>query len=474
MTIGSKSKTASLIKDRGEGDKRQLWNFLIEAQSQFPCPWIIGGDFNAVLHPSERKWAGFNLYSARNFNTFILKAKVVDLPMQGSEFTWTNSRDGAVWASLDRFLLSPLMLTWFLNLEQRGLSRSLSDHNAIILSEPTKDWGPSPFRIYNWWTEDTNMKKEAAKSWLDCKEGGSTGHIISAKLKATKESIKMWISSNKTSAFFLQDREKKLFEIDLKALSGGWSDQLRSERFKTLEETWKGIRRNEQMWSQKARVKWTIDGDRNSKYFHIMANGRRRHNQINVLNINGVRCTDPPSIREGIFDHFKRQYQKLPWQRQSIHNWNVKSITDSEREDLEKSFSKEELWEAVSNCDGDKASGPDGLNLSFVKDNWDVIQTDFMSFLQDFHRFNTGVKDINQTFITLIPKTLNPSVLGDYRPISLVNSLYKVLSKVLANRIKRVMNSVIGEYQSAFVKGCQIMDSFIIAEEIIQKWKKED
>ena len=64
--------------------------------------------------------------------------------------------------------------------------------------------------------------------------------------------------------------------------------------------------------------------------------------------------------------------------------------------------------------------------------------------------------------------------MGDYRHVSLVGSMYKILAKVLANRLKRVMNSIIGDFQMAFVKGRQILDSFVIAEEVINKWKREE
>ncbi|KAK3210668.1 hypothetical protein Dsin_015374 [Dipteronia sinensis] len=69
---------------------------------------------------------------------------------------------------------------------------------------------------------------------------------------------------------------------------------------------------------------------------------------------------------------------------------------------------------------------------------------------------------------------LNPASMGEFRPISLVGTVYKILAKDLANRFKRVMNSVIGEYQMTFVKGCRIIDSFVIAEEIINHWKREN
>ncbi|KAK0579997.1 hypothetical protein LWI29_034757 [Acer saccharum] len=97
-----------------------------------------------------------------------------------------------------------------------------------------------------------------------------------------------------------------------------------------------------------------------------------------------------------------------------------------------------------------------------------------MAFMNEFYKDGSVVRDLNSTFITLIPKVKRPMMLSDYRPISLVGSMYKVVAKVLANRLRRVMNSVIGDYQMAFIEGRQILDSVVVVEEIINKWKHEE
>ncbi|XP_045810560.1 uncharacterized protein LOC123905002 [Trifolium pratense] len=95
-----------------------------------------------------------------------------------------------------------------------------------------------------------------------------------------------------------------------------------------------------------------------------------------------------------------------------------------------------------------------------------------MRFLFDFHRNGRLTKGINATFIALIPKTDNPQRLNDFRPISLVGSLYKILAKVLANRLRQVIGSVISESQTAFVKNRQILDGILITNEIVDEARK--
>ncbi|KAK2662676.1 hypothetical protein Ddye_001250 [Dipteronia dyeriana] len=133
------------------------------------------------------------------------------------------------------------------------------------------------------------------------------------------------------------------------------------------------------------------------------------------------------------------------------------SWTDSLRRDhqlsaLESSFfegifSSEEVWESLCSCDGNKAPGPDGLNLNFIKSNWEVVKKDFLGFMKEFYMDGSVVKSVNRSFIALIAKVWNPCSIKDYRPISLVGAAYIILAKVLANRLKKVMDKLISPFQ---------------------------
>jgi hypothetical protein len=91
---------------------------------------------------------------------------------------------------------------------------------------------------------------------------------------------------------------------------------------------------------------------------------------------------------------------------------------------------------AVWDCDSYKSSGPDGINFGFMKEFWPELKGDIMRFITEFHRNGKLTRCINSTFIALIPKIDNPQKLNDFRPISLVGSMYKILAKVLANRLR--------------------------------------
>jgi len=136
----------------------------------------------------------------------------------------------------------------------------------------------------------------------------------------------------------------------------------------------------------------------------------------------------------------------------------------------------DEVKTTVWDCDSFKSPGPDGINFGFIKTFWNEIKGDMLRFVSEFHWNGKLSKGINSTFIALIPKVKSPQTLNDFRPISLVGCIYKIIAKILANRLRQVIGSVVSDVQSAFVKNRQILDGTLIANEVVyeaRKTKKE-
>jgi len=135
-------------------------------------------------------------------------------------------------------------------------------------------------------------------------------------------------------------------------------------------------------------------------------------------------------------------------------------------------FTEKEIRDAVWQCEGTKSLGPDGFNFNFLKKNWEVIKEEFVAVMVLFHETGSIPKGCNASFVALVPKVRDPVKLEQYRPISLVGAVYKIIAKVLAERIKNVLPYVIDESQSAFLKGREILDSALMANEVIEDLRR--
>jgi hypothetical protein len=116
------------------------------------------------------------------------------------------------------------------------------------------------------------------------------------------------------------------------------------------------------------------------------------------------------------------------------------------------------------------APAPDGLNAAFYKASWNWIKDDVYKVVTDFYDLGTIPTDVNQTYITLIPKKQQPIIPQDYRPIGLCNVIYKIYSKSVANRIEDHLSDYINQSQSAFVANRHISSDIILTQEIIHSF----
>jgi hypothetical protein len=114
-----------------------------------------------------------------------------------------------------------------------------------------------------------------------------------------------------------------------------------------------------------------------------------------------------------------------------------------------------------------KSSGPDGFNMDFVKKCWPVIAPDFYDLFNKFFEGSLCMHSINGSYVTLTPKNSSPDSVGDYRPISLLNTSVKVLTKILANRLQLVITKLVHQNQYSFIKDRSIQDCLAWAFEYI-------
>jgi hypothetical protein len=452
----------------GDRDRRLMWNELAGIRSWWDVPWCLGGDFNVVRFPSEKVGSVNFTSTMYDFSDFISGHGLVDIPLSGGLFTWSNNREISSMSHLDRFLFSADWNEGLANIFQKRMVRLNSDHFPVLLDCGSIQRRRRPFRFENMWLTVEGFADLVKAWWESYSIRGMPSFVFASKLKALKVDLKHW---NDTQ-FGNVSVQKQQMMADLIAL-----DEVEDSRPLSIEERGrkeqlivgleKVILMDEISWRQKSRALWLKEGDKNSSFFHRIANSNQNANTIGHLSINGIASTDQDEIRNHIAQFYEQLYKEDGHRRPLLDGIQFSSISDEDANWLERPFDEVEIAKVIQGCNGDKAPGPDGFSLAFFQHCWSIVRIDMLAVCNEFHEHCQFEQSLNATFVSLIPKKHGADHLEDFRPSSLVGGMYKIIAKLLANRLSAVLGKIVSPTQNAFVKGRQILDSVLIVNECL-------
>ncbi|GJW83493.1 RNA-directed DNA polymerase, eukaryota [Tanacetum coccineum] len=372
--------------------KYLLWDYLQCEIKRWDGETVVTGDFNEVRHKSERFGTMFYAHEAKVFNTFIADSGLVEVSLGGNKFTWCH-KFGSKMSKLDRFLVSENLLNTSPNINAITLARYLSDHR---------------FKI-----GDGRMKGVSGND-------SNAIRYFMGKLKFLKSKIREWNVTRRLADNLMQFKLiKDLENLDAAVDRGEGKDEISCNRVDIINKL--NVISNNQILevSQKSKIKWAVEGDENSKFFHGMLNKKRSLLNVRGVLVDGIWVDNPHEVKNEFFEHFSSRFQHPGTKDATIVMDFPNVLSGADRQKIEGDVTNDEIKKAVWDCGTDKAPGPDGFTFGFFRRYWDLIMVDVTN----------------------------------------------------AVRLVCVIKGIVNEVQSAFIADRQILDGPFILNEVIQ-WCK--
>ena len=446
-----------------------LWENLSKAAELHNKPWIMAGDFNEPLI-GEDKFGGRGVSIGRSllFKDCLDKCSMVDMGFSGPRYTWSNKRDlnNLILERIDRFFGNPNWCLLYPNAKVTHLTRCHSDHCPVLLeSNPNRSLHLNrPFRFQSFWLTDLTFPAVVNHAW------NGSGKLADSIDRFTKEAT-VW---NKIHFGNIHAKKRRciarLYGIQ-RALASQPSDNLIYLENQIHSELEMVLDQERELWASKSRINWMIQGDRNTSFFHVSALARRRRNHIaSVKDERGEWITGEREVmdyfRKGFISLYTTSHTEAGRLGLQHHQWQ-NQLFEEEKCSLDSMVTREEIKDALWSMKAYKAPGPDGLHAGFFQRFWLVVGDSVLEEVMDVFTKRRVPEFMNKTHIVLIPKIQGPEVIGNYRPISLCNTIYKIITKVIVARVRPLLDKLISPYQAAFIPGRRGVDNTIIAQELI-------
>jgi hypothetical protein len=211
---------------------------------------------------------------------------------------------------------------------------------------------------------------------------------------------------------------------------------------------------------QRSRLLFLGEGDANTKFFHLQACHRARKNRIDSLWVDGSEVVSDTAMAQALYDHYN-SILGTSFGRTRRVNLTAIGLPSMELGDLEVLFTEDKVRSVVRNLPNDKAPGPDSFTGLFYKVAWDIIKSDVLNALHAFWaQDGRSFSHLNGAYMVLLKKKAQPAEIKDCRPVSLIHSFGKLVTKCMANRHAPRLDALVCRNQSAIIKGRRIQDNF--------------
>lgn len=449
-TDNSKFYITNVYAPCEDNARQPFFDRLSDLRHLLSGPWMILGDFNIYRYAYEKSNDNINWTGMSIFNAWIQHQGLLEVEVPNRRYTWTNKRRIPTMAKLDRILINTDWSQSFVCTSAKSEVATTSDHTPIIVDIKADLPSSKLFKLENYWLQMPVFQNLVTQSWIRGTRNLTNISRINLKLRRLRARIRSWAKRNISLPTQLDNTKITLDYFDsmeewrpLTTLEFTFRKNVKIQlqelvRFCTLK------------WKRRAKIKWCKLGDENSHFFHVASSIRHRKNNIKVLVDNGIEHYDNDSKLKIATDYYRDLFSvEVPWSP-TIDLTQLYQHTE-DLHDLSVCFTWEEIANAIIRAPNNKSPGPDGFTNEFYKKFLNIIKADLSHVFVDLHSNNLDMSGINNSYVTLIPKVELPMHIKDFRPISLLHSIPKIISKVLANRLQPKMSMLISPMQSGFI-----------------------
>ena len=457
-------------------DKDPFWESMSTFYENIHTPWILVGDFNELLQPSDKLGGNpVTLNQCQRLPRFINRTIATDIACLQQSFSWKSQSHPGLYQRLDRAIASTSFAHKFPNAFIKYGTFTSSDH-APMFFDTNSEALPSNriFRFQNSWTlyeEPTKIVKQKWNSNIQ----GSRFFRIRTKLSNIKDDLKLWAKerfSHKTMQ--LKANAEKIQELEDKLISQPFNPIWKNHLFRMLKQRERILIHRQYAWKSAAKKTWLNQGDRNTRFFHQIMKHRAAKNHIYRLkNKDNAWEEGQENVQNILYESFKERFKSAVQNDRTFNlDFLPQLVTSTESENLVAPFSEDEIKESFFSMNPLKAPGSDGFGPKFFQTYWKIIGPEISLAIKSFFSHGHLPPFLNHTLIALIPKNDNPENPNHFRPISLCNTIYKAISKLLVTRLSPFLKKHISPFQNAFTPGRSIHDNLLLVQEILNVFKK--
>ncbi|XP_020242621.1 uncharacterized protein LOC109820840 [Asparagus officinalis] len=292
--------TAVYAFNQAEG-RKSLWEELISFKGNVNCPWLVGGDFNAIINSDEKIGGNqMNDAGADDFQNFINSSQLRNIKTTGCFYTWSNKQDSAsrVWSRLDRILINDEWIFKHTASQAEYLMPLCSDHSpGLITIDDTKFVGKKPFKFFNMWAKHPNFLDMVKSVWNKDIRGYNM-YRFHTKLKNLKPVLK---DLNKKYFMDISQQviraQAELNEVQVKLYSDLFNSELIAKEKECTKKYINLLDCENSFYRHKANIKWALNADKGSHLFHsVMKNKRHQNKVLTLYSEDGLRLTDIDDI----------------------------------------------------------------------------------------------------------------------------------------------------------------------------------